>query len=142
MELKSLLWRCAGTTSLREFKRGMQYLKTLDEKAWKYLANIDLAQWTRSHFSPKALTNCLVNNLSESFNSMIVKARDKLILSMLEWIRVRFMSGLYIKRIGIEKYGGKLCPNIEDRLEKLKVESKGFCAIPYGRFVYEVDNER
>ena len=84
MELKSILWRCAGITSLREFERGMQYLKILDEEAWKYLANIDPAQWTRFHFSPKALTNCLVNNLSESFNSMIVKAKDKLILSMLK----------------------------------------------------------
>ena len=33
---------------------------------------------------------------------MIMKARDKPILSMLEWIRVRLMSMLYIKKIGIE----------------------------------------
>ena len=73
---------------------------------------------------------------------MIVKARDKTILSMLEWIRVRIMSTLYIKKIGIEKYGVKLCPSIQDKLEKLKLESKNFYAMPSGRFVYEVDNER
>ena len=39
---------------------------------------------------------------------MIVKVRDKPILSMLEWIRVRIMSMMYIKKIGIEKYCGKL----------------------------------
>ncbi|XP_075645411.1 uncharacterized protein LOC142616439 [Castanea sativa] len=33
MELKSVLWRCAGTTLAREFERGMQYLKSLDEEA-------------------------------------------------------------------------------------------------------------
>ena len=43
---------------------------------------------------------------------MIVKARNKPILSMLEWIRIRLTSKLYIKRNGIEKYGGKLCPSI------------------------------
>ena len=43
---------------------------------------------------------------------MIVKAKDRLILSMLKWIRIRFISELYIKRIGIAKYGDKLCPNI------------------------------
>ena len=43
---------------------------------------------------------------------MIVKARDKLILSMLEWIKVRLMTRLYTKKIGIEKYCGKLCPSI------------------------------
>ena len=84
MELKSVLWRCASTTSVREFKRGMEHLKSLDKEAWKDLADIEPAQWTRSHFSPRALTDFLVNNLSESFNSMIVKARDKPILSMLE----------------------------------------------------------
>ena len=52
---------------------------------------------------------------------MIMKVRDKPILSMLEWIRVRLISRLYTKRTGIEKYGGKLCLNIQDRLEKLRV---------------------
>ena len=33
MELKSVLWRCAGTTSAREFERGMDRLKSLDEEA-------------------------------------------------------------------------------------------------------------
>ena len=112
MKLKSVLWRCADTTSIREFEGWMEHLKNLDDEAWKYLVDIEPAQWTRSHFSPRALTDCLVNNLSESFNSMIVKAGDKPILSMLEWIRVRLMSTLYIKKIDIEKYGGKLCPSI------------------------------
>ena len=62
----------------------MDPLKSLDEEAWKDLADIEPAQWTRSHFSPRALTNFLVNNLSENFNFMIVKARDKPILSILE----------------------------------------------------------
>ena len=43
MKLKSVPRRCAGTTLVREFERVMQYLKSLDEEAWKYLANIDLA---------------------------------------------------------------------------------------------------
>ena len=73
---------------------------------------------------------------------MIVKARDKPILSMLEWIRVSLMSRLYIKKTGIEKYGGNLCPSIQKKLEQLKLECKDFCAIPSGKFVYEVDNER
>ena len=84
----------------------------MDEEVWKYLADIEPAQWTKSHFSPRALTDCLVNNLSESFNSMIVKTRDKPILSMLEWIKVRLITRLYTKKIGIKKYGDKLCPSI------------------------------
>ena len=66
MELKSVLWRCAGITLVRKSEKGMQYLKDLNEEAWKYLADIDPAQWTRSHFTPRALTDYIVNNLSES----------------------------------------------------------------------------
>ena len=35
-----------------------------------------------------------------------------------------------------------MCPSIQDKLEKLKLESKNFYAMPSRRFVYEVDNER
>ena len=63
MELKSVVWRCVGTLSVKEFERRMEHIKSLDEEAWKYLVDIKLAQWTRSHFSPRVLTDCLVNNL-------------------------------------------------------------------------------
>ena len=138
LELKDALWRCVTATIVREFERGMQYIKDLDEKACQYLANIAPTQWTRSHFTSRALTNFLVNNLSESFNSMILKSRDKPILAMLEWIRVRLITRIYTKRKWIEKYAGKLCPSIQDKLEKLKLESKPFNATPASSFLYEV----
>ena len=42
-----------------------------------------------------------MNNFNESFNSMILEARDKPIIAMLEWIRVRLMTKMYNKRIRI-----------------------------------------
>ena len=41
---------------------------------------------------------------------------------------------------GIAKYTRKVCPNIQDKLEKLKHESIPFSATLSGRFMYEVDN--
>ena len=55
----------------------MQELKDLDVKTWEYFADINPVQWFKSHFSSKVLYDCLVNNLSESFNVMILKAKDK-----------------------------------------------------------------
>jgi hypothetical protein len=72
---------------------------------------------------------------------MILPARDKPILSMLEWIRVKLMTKLHTKRIGIEKYSGSVCPNVQDKLEKLKMESRSFSAMASDRFKYEVDND-
>ena len=82
-----------------------------------------------------------MNNLSESFNSMILEARNKPIIAMLEWIRVRLMTRMYSKRFGIEKFTSDICPNIVQKLKQLKVDSKSFSAIPSGCYIYEVDNE-
>ena len=67
-------------------------MKELDKEAWKYLVDIQPTQWTKSHFTSRVISDCYVNNLSESFNSMILEARDKPIIAMLEWIRVRLMT--------------------------------------------------
>ena len=112
LELKATLWRCVAATTAREFEKRMQDMKELDKEAWEYLAHIQPIQWTKSHFTPKAISNCYVNNLSESFNSMILKARDKPIIAMLEWIMVRLMTRMYSKRSGIEKFTSDICPNI------------------------------
>ena len=50
------------------------------------------------------------------------------------------MTRLHTKRIGMEKYGGSVCPNVQGKLEKLKMKSRSFSAMPSSRFKYEVDN--
>ncbi|XP_065624097.1 uncharacterized protein LOC136065199 [Quercus suber] len=141
LELKAALWRCAAATTVREFEKRMQELKKLDRKAWEYVADIQPTQWTKSHFTPRAISDCYVNNFSKSFNSMILKARDKPIIAMQKWIRVRLMTRMYSKRTRIEKFTSGLCPNIVQKLEQLKVDSKPFSAIPSACYIYEVDNE-
>ena len=76
-----------------------------------------------------------MNNLSESFNSIILDARDKSIIAMQEWIRVRLFTRMYSKRNGIKKFTNDICPNIVQKLELLKVDSKSFSAISSGCFI-------
>ena len=45
-----------------------------------------------------------MNNLSELFDSMILETRDKPIIAMLKWIRVRLMTRMYSKRTEIKKF--------------------------------------
>ena len=51
------------------------------------------------------------------------------------------MTRMYSKSSGIEKFTSDICPNIVQKLEQLKVDSKSFSAIPSGCYIYEVDNE-
>ena len=51
------------------------------------------------------------------------------------------MTRMYSKRSRIENFTSDICPNIVQKLEQLKVDSKSFSAIPLGCYIYEVDNE-
>ena len=44
LELNAALWRCAITTTVREFEKRMQDMKELDKEAWEYLTDIQPTQ--------------------------------------------------------------------------------------------------
>ena len=49
------------------------------------------------------------------------------------------MKRIHVKYTNMLKYKGKLCPNIQDKLEKLKIEARNcFCTLA-GEKKYEVD---
>ncbi|KAL7237581.1 hypothetical protein ACSBR2_003812 [Camellia fascicularis] len=141
IELRDLLWKAAVAGTVREFEFHMNKLKEMDpkEKAYNWLRKIDPTLWTRSLFSPKSRCDTLVNNMCESFNNNILETRDKPIINMLEWIRRRVMHRIQIKKEGMEKYTGEICPNIVKDLEALKVQARNCFATYCGDKKFEVD---
>jgi len=65
-----------------------------------------------------------MNNLSESFNSTILLAMDKPIISMMEWIRSYIMSRFATLREKLNAYSGTIMPKPQKRLDK-EIEKKG-----------------
>ncbi|KAK8612691.1 hypothetical protein V6N13_092802 [Hibiscus sabdariffa] len=65
----------------------MDELKALSKNAFDWLNAKDPAQWSKSHFSPRSKSDMLLSNLSECFNKMILEARDKPILTLMEMVR-------------------------------------------------------
>jgi len=71
--------------------------------------------------------------MSEAFNSVIVDARGKPIITMLEEIRVYLMERWATKRKKVTTFEGNICPKVLDRLHKEKELTKywiprlGFC---------------
>ncbi|XP_028055286.1 uncharacterized protein LOC114259467 [Camellia sinensis] len=115
--------------------------KTVNRKTVvKWLRETDPVLWARSHFSPRSKCDILVNNLSGSFNSYILEARELPIISMFEWIIRKMMQMIQVKKAGMAKYNGEICPNIHDKLEKLKMESRNCFATWCGQLEFEVDH--
>uniref|UniRef100_A0A2N9HNE0 CCHC-type domain-containing protein n=1 Tax=Fagus sylvatica TaxID=28930 RepID=A0A2N9HNE0_FAGSY len=89
--IKELFWRAAQATYIQEFEKVMSELKEVDVGAHKWLEELPLKTWTRSKFTGNAKSDALLNNMCECFNSKIIEARQKPIISLVEDIRLYLM---------------------------------------------------
>jgi hypothetical protein len=87
LALKEKLWAAASLYTEYEFTEHMEELKTMDEKAYEFFSEVDPSTWSRAWFSDYPKSDLLVNNIYECWNSYILKACNKPILTMLEIIR-------------------------------------------------------
>ena len=72
-----MFWRVAKTTYKQEFDRVVDELKENDADAHSWLDAHSTTIWARHMFSEDGLTNIILNNMCESFNSRILKFRSK-----------------------------------------------------------------
>jgi hypothetical protein len=63
--------------------------------------------WAKAFFDTAPKCYLIMNNLCECFNSYIIKALDKPIITMLEMIRKKLMRRCQKKRLGIKEYIGE-----------------------------------
>ncbi|XP_027156045.1 uncharacterized protein LOC113756608 [Coffea eugenioides] len=141
-ELSELFWATASATNVDDFKRALNALEIAqpqNEENLTVAGWLPYHLWSRAHYGMAAKIDISVNNLNESFNNYILKARDEPIVTLLEFFRRKLMQRLILKRQGIEKYGGKLCPNIVERLAKSVEKSRHCIAVFDGIESFEVD---
>ncbi|GMY35276.1 hypothetical protein FCV25MIE_30518 [Fagus crenata] len=130
-KLKDLMWGAARASTLQEFDAFMREMEAVSKPAHDWLRGNLLPQWARHAFPHYPKCDMLLNNLCETFNSKIVNARTKPIITMLETIRRYLMTRIQKNRDVMLKYQGPICPRIQERLQKCKAESKG-CTPKWG----------
>ncbi|KAM2845960.1 hypothetical protein COP1_028340 [Malus domestica] len=136
--LKDLLWSAARAPNHVDFEAEMEKLKSIDGEAYNWLVKRDPDRWARSRFSTRVKCDMLLNNLCETFNSWIVAARDKPILTMLEMIRCNLMKRLCAKRTEISKLQRNVCPKIQHKLNREKFASRNYLATYSGNYKFQV----
>ncbi|CAI9279568.1 unnamed protein product [Lactuca saligna] len=88
---------CKATTEV-DFKVAMKELEVLDPSAHQYLMDKDPKTWSRDYFQPGRCCDAVKNGMSESFNVVIVDARKKPIITMLEELRMYMMERVFKKK--------------------------------------------
>ncbi|GJW41070.1 pentatricopeptide repeat-containing protein [Tanacetum coccineum] len=78
--------------------------------------------------------------LSECFNAVLVRVRNKPLITMLEAMRVIVMERMNTMRRMLDKWTDDICPNIQKRLELIKDQQRFWHVIPAGGNLFEVRN--
>ncbi|KAH6776027.1 hypothetical protein C2S52_013588 [Perilla frutescens var. hirtella] len=142
--LKDLLWDAARACTVPAFNQVMTQIKGVDVKCFEWLQSKPPREWSRSHFTTIGKCDTLVNNMCEQINNCILDARDKPILTMLEWIRQYLMGKLqrYRDKADRKWENKKICPRIEKLLEANQKHIGDCIPIKSNEFLYEVSSIR
>ncbi|KAK7244700.1 hypothetical protein RIF29_39526 [Crotalaria pallida] len=86
-QLRDLMMGAAKAMYVEDFNNWMGQIRDINEVAYNWLIGKDVRSWCKHAFSFYPKCDVLMNNLSEAFNSTILLARDRPIITMFEWIR-------------------------------------------------------
>ncbi|KAG8369540.1 hypothetical protein BUALT_Bualt14G0024100 [Buddleja alternifolia] len=139
LALKNILWVASRVTRVVDFERCMNEMKERDKATFDWLVKRTPTHWSKAYFSTHPKCDILLNNLSESFNSMVLKARSNPIVHMLESIRLTLMKTIYRSRDEMKKHSENLCPKIEKYLEQMKKKSMEYIAHWNGKDQFEIE---
>ncbi|CAI9293766.1 unnamed protein product [Lactuca saligna] len=138
-QFKDLLWDCAKASIVQQFQQSMEELRKLNNDVYEWLKP---QHWSRSHFTCRAHTNAMLNNMCESLNSKIVEGRDVRIITCLEYIREDLIKKIVTVQKEIDKVVGPLNPTNTIWVEKLKKEATQLRSVFYGNRKYQVGTNR
>jgi hypothetical protein len=112
------MWMAAKATYENAFNDAMKEIKDISEGAYEYLKNIPAKHWSKHKFSGDPKCDTLVNNMSETFNSTIIIARGKPVVTMCEDIRVYLMERWEANRQKAARLEDGVLPNIKKKLDR------------------------
>ncbi|KAL5557253.1 hypothetical protein UlMin_039489 [Ulmus minor] len=105
------------------FEKQMNVIRGENQAAYQWLAKKNLRNWTRAYMKEFPKCNMLCNNMCEAFNSTILQAREKPVITLMEMVRNYLMGRMARKREEIKKWNHSIGPKVLRYLEKVKLAS-------------------
>ncbi|CAI9276128.1 unnamed protein product [Lactuca saligna] len=93
---KTLFWQPTKSIINQEFKNSMEKMKELNNDAYDDLMKRNPKTWCRAYFETDRACEVVENGMFESFNSSIIGARGKPLITMLKEIRLHVMERNWI----------------------------------------------
>ena len=122
VDFKKLFWAASMSTTESAFVGTMEEIKDLNKAAYDHLMVRHPESWSRAFFPEGRACEAVENGISESFNSVILEARTKHILTMLEEIRMYVMERFFRMAKKHLTWREDVCPAILKKLEEWCVD--------------------
>ncbi|XP_052732381.1 uncharacterized protein LOC108344507 [Vigna angularis] len=139
--IRDLMMGAAKATFKQDWEKKMGELSKVNIDAYNWLLAIPTNRWCKHAFSSYPRCDVLLNNLFESFNSAILLARDKPIITMMEWIRTYIMRRFASLREKTKTYTGAVMPKPRNRLDGEVEKSGNWIPTWTGAAKFEVTHE-
>lgn len=123
---------------LSRFEEELRKLKEVSNDAWEWISKVAPKHWSRSHFSEAPGSDLLLNNLCEAFNSAILDARDKPIITLMEMVRCYIMKRIQAKSSEVSKWKSHVGPRIHKLIESNKLRSGHYIPSYSGDLAFQV----
>ncbi|KAF9602661.1 hypothetical protein IFM89_030549, partial [Coptis chinensis] len=116
---ESLAWEAAMTYKLPELTRILGTINKTDSAALDWLDNEPRECWARAHFDWTSKCDELTNNFSESFNSWILKIRDKPLVQFIDMYNLLLLKSIYDRRmLSMKSFEHGVVPNVLYMIKK------------------------
>ena len=122
IEFRNMFWAATKSTTEADFKWHMQRIKDVSPTAYEHLMEKKPESWCRAFFSVGLACKAVENGVAECFNAIIVGARKKPLLTMLEEIRLYVMDRCYHLKKLADKWNGPICQAAVKKMKKIGEE--------------------
>ncbi|XP_019253979.1 PREDICTED: uncharacterized protein LOC109232679 [Nicotiana attenuata] len=109
-ERRKKFWQCARATFEVYFSKKLDEMDQLGGNIVQDLMKYNKETWCRAYFKDHSKCDVVENNMCETFNSWILAARHKSIITMLEEIRIKCMERMNSMREFSKKWVGEISP--------------------------------
>ena len=127
---QKMFWACAKSSDSVQFNYNRAKLAQKTASGATDMMKTAPQHWCRANFRLGSYCDSVENNLCESFNNAIMRARFYPVISSSEIIRRKVMGRIAENKEKSQGWVGTICPNIFKKL-KLNVKRSNICSVLY-----------
>ncbi|XP_074336347.1 uncharacterized protein LOC141673496 [Apium graveolens] len=131
-------WRASTATHPQAFKSAMKELASVSKGAFEKMNQLDPAVWSKAYFKTHSKTDSTENNISECFNSWILKARYMPLIDMLIEIHDMIMTRVHENRDRMARRDCLIVPKAKKNLDEAVKDGSAYSVLWDGRETYVV----